>query len=231
MASWKRSRVGHRTLVTAPLAALAVFGLVACNNGEVASDVQGTTPPVFTGAPAPEGMEGEEEAGTGTNPSELSGDLTNADGDVIGTISVTEETGHLAIEVEAEDLEPGFHGFHMHQNPVCEPDSVAPDGGEPGDFLSAGGHLQVDGNTGYPSSGDLTSLQVRSDGTGQLMTTTDSVELDDLRGGVSFIVHEGADNFANIPERYVLADGGPVPDEQTLSTGDAGSRVACAVVE
>jgi Cu-Zn family superoxide dismutase len=45
------------------------------------------------------------------------------------------------------------------------------------------------------------------------------------------IVHEKADNFANIPTRYALPDNAPVPDQTTLSTGDAGARVACGVIE
>ena len=45
-------------------------------------------------------------------------------------------------------------------------------------------------------------------------------------GGVAVVVHAGADNFANIPTRYA-----PAPDEQTLMTGDAGSRIACGVIE
>lgn len=235
MASWKRSRVAHRRLIAAPIVAVAAFGLVACSANEQPSDVEGTTPPVFTSSPAPAGMEeGGEEGGEvdgGRTEAAMSGDLLDPEGESVGTVSFTEEDGHLKVTVEAEGLTPGFHGFHMHQNPVCEPNSVAPTGGAPGDFNSAGGHLQVGGNTGHPSSGDLSSLQVRSDGTGELVTTTDSVTLDDITDGVAVIVHSGADNFANIPERYVLADGGVVPDAMTLATGDAGSRVACAVVE
>ncbi|MBY6680449.1 superoxide dismutase family protein [Rhodococcus sp. BP-316] len=241
MASWKRSRVAPRTLVVAPLAAVALFGMVACSNGEEASDVAGTTPPVFTSSAAPAGSEhGEESHSAGGEGSEgggsateaaMTGDLRSPEGETMGTVSFAEVDGHLEVTVEAEGLTPGFHGLHMHQNPVCEPDSVAPTGGEPGAFLSAGGHLQVNGNTGHPASGDLTSLQVREDGTADLTTTTDSVTLDDLRGGVAVIVHSAADNFANIPTRYTLPDGQPVPDATTLSTGDAGSRVACAVVE
>ena len=45
----------------------------------------------------------------------------------------------------------------------CETNSVAPKGGTPGDFNSAGGHLQAPGHTGHPASGDLTSLEVRPD--------------------------------------------------------------------
>jgi superoxide dismutase, Cu-Zn family len=59
-----------------------------------------------------------------------------------------------------------------------------------------------------------------------LATATDRFSIADLRDadGSAVMVHSGADNFANIPARY----GGP--DQETLSTGDAGSRLACGVV-
>ena len=109
----------------------------------------------------------------------------------------------------------------------CETNSVAPSGGEPGNFLSAGGHFQAEGHSGHPASGDLTSVQVLEDGTATLVTTTDAFTVDELvaNGGTSVMIHAGADNFGNIPTRYA-----PAPDQQTLDTGDAGGRVACGVI-
>lgn len=219
----------------APVAALAAFGLVACSAPEEPSDVQGTVPPVWTGSEDPNASAVEADAPESGASSEdtIEAEFRNADGTTVGTVSFADEDDHLVVTVEAEELEPGFHGLHIHTVGTCEPNSVAPDGGEPGNFLSAGGHLQIDGRTEHPASGDLTSLQVGEDGTGMLVTTTDMVTLDDLRAddGRAVIIHEGADNFANIPTRYTLPDGATVPDEQTLSTGDAGGRVACAVLE
>ena len=57
--------------------------------------------------------------------------------------------------------------------------------------------------------------------------------LGELLGGAktAIIIHEKADNFANIPpERYQQVNGAPPPDETTLATGDAGKRVACGVI-
>ena len=54
--------------------------------------------------------------------------------------------------------------MHIHSVGKCEANSVAPTGGAPGDFISAGGHFQAPGHSGHPASGDLTSLQVREDG-------------------------------------------------------------------
>ena len=131
------------------------------------------------------------------------------------------------------EVSPGFHGLHVHSVGKCEANSVAPTGGAPGDFNSAGGHFQVPGHTAHPASGDLTSLQVRQDGSAMLVTTTDAFTAEDLQAGqkTAIIIHETSDNFANIPpERYQQVNGAPGPDQTTMATGDAGSRVACGVI-
>ncbi len=66
---------------------------------------------------------------------------------------------------------------------------------------------------------------------GTVVTVTDGITMEDLTPGRAVIIHANADNFANIPNRYTLPDGAAVPDQTTLSTGDAGGRVACAVVK
>ena len=86
---------------------------------------------------------------------------------------------------------------------------------------------------GDPESGDLTSLQVRKDGGALLVTTTDEFTKADLlaSAGTSIVIHAGADNFGNIPaDRYTQVNGAPGPDHTTMSTGDAGKRVACGVL-
>jgi Cu-Zn family superoxide dismutase len=186
---------------------------------------------VWTSSPGPAGAgehgEQEEEqdtpAGSGTEV-----ELKSPSGAKVGTANIAEEGNHLRITVDTTGLTPGFHGLHIHQDGKCEANSAPPAGGAPGDFLSAGGHLQVGGATGHPASGDLTSLQVRKDGHGYLVTTTDTVTLSDIRGK-AIIVHAASDNFANIPNRY-SREGGTGPDQQTMSTGDAGGRVACGVI-
>ncbi|OZE99441.1 superoxide dismutase [Rhodococcus sp. 14-2470-1b] len=227
--STARSRTIRSWRIATPVVAVAAFGLVACTAPETPSDVAGTTPPVWTGHEDPSGHGVAADSPEGT----VEAEFENAAGTTVGTVSFVEEGDHLVVTVEAEGLTPGFHGLHIHTAGLCEPNSVAPAGGEPGNFLSAGGHLQVDGRTEHPASGDLTSLQVGEDGTAMLVTTTDAVTMDDLRadGGRAVIIHEGPDNFANIPPRYTLPDGAAVPDMNTLMTGDAGGRAACAVLE
>jgi Cu-Zn family superoxide dismutase len=177
--------------------------------------------------------------GTTTAPSagaeRLTTQLKTADGTPVANATLDFANGFATITVEtvaANILKPGFHGLHIHSVGKCEANSVAPTGGSPGDFNSAGGHLQVPGHTGQPESGDLTSLEVRSDGSAKLVTTSDSFTAAELLAGekTALIIHEGSDNFANIPTRYTQQSGAPGPDQETLATGDAGKRVACGVI-
>ncbi|WP_280251350.1 superoxide dismutase[Cu-Zn] [Nocardia abscessus] len=227
MAPSTTRRPSWRTVT--PVLAVAVFGLAACSNSQESSDVQGTTPPVWTGSPAPAGQSSTEH-GTPHTESGAKVELKDPSGASVGTANFTEDGSHLQVTVEAHGLRPGFHGLHVHQVGKCEANSVAPTGGPAGDFLSAGGHLQVGSANAHPASGDLTSLEVRSDGAAKLVTTTDKVTLDDVKGK-ALIIHADADNFGNIPNRYVRADGVAGPDESTLATGDAGGRVACGVIQ
>lgn len=209
----------------APVLAVAALGLTACSNSQESSDVKGTTPPVFTSSPAPAGAATGHGAEGDNAPRESTAvTLKDPTGGTVGTASVVKVGNHLEITVEAHGLKPGFHGMHIHQFGKCEPNSTAPSGGAPGDFLSAGGHLQVGEQNAHPASGDLDSLQVLKDGTAKLVTTTDAVTLEEIKGK-ALIIHAGADNFGNIPTRYA-----PAPDADTLATGDAGARVACGVV-
>ncbi len=231
--------------ISAPLRVLAAAALIvpiasACSPNEPVATQPGTTPAVWTGSPPPsaagqEGVAGEPTTTTTTGET-LSADLKTADGTSVATAQIVFSGNYATITVKTTasgQLTPGFHGLHIHSVGKCEPASVAPTGGAPGDFNSAGGHFQVAGHTSHPASGDLASLQVRSDGSAMLVTTTDAFTAADLQAGAktAIIIHEKADNFANIPpERYQQVNGTPGPDETTMATGDAGKRVACGVI-
>ncbi|GAA5048690.1 superoxide dismutase[Cu-Zn] [Nocardia callitridis] len=211
-----------------PMLAVAALAVAGCSNSQESSDVEGTTPPVWSASPEPAGgsESGENESGS----EGLKVDLKDPAGITLGTAVFADQSGHLQVTVEAHGLTPGFHGLHVHQVGKCEANSVAPTGGPAGNFLSAGGHLQVGGATSHPASGDLTSLEVRGDGSAKLVTTTDKLTIEDIKDK-AVVVHADADNFGNIPGRYTRADGQTGPDESTLSTGDAGGRVACGVIQ
>jgi superoxide dismutase, Cu-Zn family len=213
------------------LAAAAVIVPIAaaCTPNEPVATQPGTTPSVWTGSPSPSaeaghgGGHGQGSAAAGDET--LTANLALADGTEVATAEIVFTDGFATVTVQTTGeggLTPGFHGLHIHQVGSCE-----------GDFTSAGGHFQAEGHSGHPSSGDLSSLQVRADGSALLVTTTDAFTAEDLLGGgkTAIVIHEKADNFGNIPaEKYQQVNGTPGPDQQTLSTGDAGSRVACGVI-
>jgi superoxide dismutase, Cu-Zn family len=227
--------------IPAPLRLLIAAAMIvpiasACSPNEPVATQPGTTPPVWTGSPPPSAGAGEGQAQSGAKGEKLTADLKSPDGTTVATAAIEFENGYATLTVKTTasgQLAPGFHGLHIHANGKCEPNSVAPTGGAPGDFNSAGAHFQVAGHTTHPASGDLASLQVRGDGSAMLVTTTDAFTAADLLAGAktAIIIHEKADNFANIPpERYQQINGAPPPDETTMATGDAGKRVACGVI-
>jgi len=228
-----------QTLTVATLFAVPALALSACTPNEPVASEPGTTPSVWTGSPAPSAQaegEGQGQGEAAPSGEKLTAQLKNPSGTTVATADFAFSSGYVTVTVKTTgsgQLAPGFHGMHIHSVGKCEASSVAPTGGEPGDFNSAGGHFQVPGHSGHPASGDLTSLQVREDGTAQVVTTTDAFTAEDLQAGAktSIIIHEKADNFANIPaERYQQTNGTPPPDQTTLATGDAGKRVACGVI-
>ena len=160
-------------------------------------------------------------------------DVQNADGADLGTVefsSAEDNDQAMVVSAELSGLEPGYYGFHVHANGVCEAESSAPDDpSETGAFLSAGGHLGGDDARHPEHAGDLPALLVMESGEAKLTFQTDRLTRDNLMDddGSALMIHSDPDNYANIPERYA-ADGA---DEDTRSTGDAGSRLACGVIE
>jgi Cu-Zn family superoxide dismutase len=161
------------------LVSLSAAAVSACSSPQHASTQPGTTPAVQSGSPA---------ATTSAAPgaASLAAELKTPDGKSVATATFDFTGGYVTVTVKTVApgiLSPGLHGMHVHEIGKCEPNSVAPSGGPPGNFLSAGGHYQAPGHTGKPESGDLTSLEVRSDGSAYLVTTTDAFTRDDLLAG------------------------------------------------
>ncbi|OBJ40699.1 superoxide dismutase[Cu-Zn] [Mycobacterium colombiense] len=207
--------------------------LGACSSPEHVSSVPGTTPAIWTGSPSPSAAKAAE-PGPATAPSIIT-HLKAPDGTEVATARFEFNSGYATVTIETTAdgvLTPGFHDVHIHKVGKCEPNSVAPTGGAPGDFLSAGDHFQAPGHTAEPASGALPSLQVRKDGSGTLMTTTDAFAMEDLLTGqkTAIIIHAGAANSANTPTSASNNQTNPGPNDMTMSTGDPGKRVACGVI-
>jgi Cu-Zn family superoxide dismutase len=226
---------GHRHVAAATLSAPSVLFLAAsvallsgCSSPQHASTVPGTTPSVWTGSPAPGGKAESAYGETGVPaPQSLTTHLKAPDGTQVATAKFDFSNGYATVTIATTGVgvfAPGFHGVHVHKVGKCEPNSVGPAGGASGDFLSAGDHFQAAGHTSQPPSGDLSVLQVRKDGVGMLVTTTDAFAMEDLLTGekTAIIIHAGADNMPN--------GGMAESDQMPMSTGDASKRVACGVI-
>ena len=130
---------------------------------------------------------------------------------VAGTVSFTETTSGVQVVAEVSGLTPGKHGFHVHEKGDCSD----PEG------KSAGGHFNPGGTEhGAPDAdvhhaGDLGNLMAGEDGNARLEAVFEGVSLsgDDGLIGRGLIVHADPDDLSSQP------------------TGNAGARVACAVIE
>ncbi|OLO04089.1 MULTISPECIES: superoxide dismutase family protein [Salinicola] len=138
-------------------------------------------------------------------------------GDSVGTV-MAEDTDHgLLLTPDLSDLNPGIHGFHLHQNASCD---TSESDGEVTPAGAAGGHFdpQETGTHQGPYSdeghlGDLPALMVDSDGKATTPVLAPRLKASDLSGH-AFVIHEGGDNYSDEPK-----------------LGGGGSRVACGVIE
>lgn len=151
-------------------------------------------------------------------------EVKDAEGKTLGTVNFSAEESSVLIEAVLEGLEPGYHGFHVHENASCEADA------KEGPFTTAGGHFNPTDEKHSKHAGDMLPLFAKDDGTAKYTATLDNMTVEQLKQEeLSVIVHANPDNFANIPDHYE-ADGEKGPNEDTLKTGDAGDRQACGIV-
>lgn len=128
-----------------------------------------------------------------------------------------------------------FHGLHVHANDDpsngrgCQADPAQPPDTW---FVSADGHLSKAGRRHGSHAGDMPSPLVVRDGSAWLEFTTGRIDLKSLVGR-AVILHDGRDNFGNVPtgtapDEYTPNSAAAV--EKTRKTGNAGDRMACGVI-
>ena len=131
---------------------------------------------------------------------------------------------------------PAFHGLHVHANDnatngvgcVADPAALPSTW-----FVSADGHYKHMATEVHGShAGDLASIHLNADGTGEMRTTKDGLSPSELVGKV-VILHAGPDNFGNVPvgtalDQYTANAADAVA--KTQATGNAGDRFACGVI-
>ncbi len=130
---------------------------------------------------------------------------------VHGTVTFTQDGGVVRVRGNLTGLKPGAeHGFHIHEKGDCSS----------GDGMSTGGHFNPGGKPHGPQdaehhAGDMPA--VRADGYGNASVSFE------LRG-VS--VGSGA---TDIVGKGLIVHRDP-DDYRTQPTGNAGPRIACAVI-
>jgi Cu-Zn family superoxide dismutase len=130
---------------------------------------------------------------------------------VTGKATFSPQGDKVHVEAELSGLTPGKHGFHIHEFGDCS----APDG------TSAGGHFNPQGHEhGAPGAsshpGDLGNIEADVNGRATLSLVVDAITIDAGALGIvgrGLIVHEKADDLVSQP------------------VGEAGGRVACAVIK
>ena len=131
---------------------------------------------------------------------------------VTGTVRFVQTGGTVAVSGEVRGLKPNAeHGFHVHEKGDCSS----------GDGMSAGGHFNPAGQPhgrhaqGAHHAGDLLSLKADAAGTAKFSFTTPALAVGQGASDVvgrGLIVHRDPDDYATQP------------------TGNAGPRLACAVI-
>ncbi len=140
--------------------------------------------------------------------------VRDAAGRELGTLTLKDAETGLAVAGRLAGLPPGEHGVHLHATGRCNPPA----------FDSAGSHWNPgerqhgSANPQGPHAGDLPNLVVGADSAGMMEGTTAAGS---LRGevplldadGAAVIIHAGRDDYQGQP------------------SGNAGSPIACGVVE
>uniref|UniRef100_A0A0A0QA66 Superoxide dismutase [Cu-Zn] n=1 Tax=Sedum alfredii TaxID=439688 RepID=A0A0A0QA66_9MAGN len=135
---------------------------------------------------------------------------------VEGVVTLTQEDdGPTTVNVCITGLTPGLHGFHLHEF-----------GDTTNGCISTGPHFNPKGLThGAPEdeirhAGDLGNIVANADGVAEATITDNQIPLTGPNAvvGRAFVVHELEDD---------LGKGG---HELSLSTGNAGGRLACGVI-
>ena len=118
-----------------------------------------------------------------------------------GQVVISETPYGLVFTPSLTALPPGMHGFHVHENPSCEPKEKD---GKMTAAMAAGGHYDpaASKHHGMPwgdgHRGDLPGLYVDAAGNANDPVLAPRLKLADVKGR-SLMVHAGGDNHSDHP--------------------------------
>jgi Cu-Zn family superoxide dismutase len=149
------------------------------------------------------------------SPKTVRGSFIDGKGQTLGSVTLTEVSKGVLVEAEVSGLPAGQLAFHFHATGKCEPNAR---------FESAGGHFSPQGQKhgyyveGGPHAGDMPNQFVSQDGKLRTQVINANVTLGE--GAASLLDQDGSALII-----HAKAD-----DYRTQPSGDAGERVACAVI-
>jgi len=151
-------------------------------------------------------------------PATHGGSFKSPDGAERGTLTLTAAPDGVLLRIDVKGLTPGWHALHFHEKGACSDDK----------FASAGGHVHGETpvthgllSVGHNDAGDLPNIYVAAEGTGaaEVYSNLITAQTKDKRpaifdaDGTAVVIHGMADDYVSQP------------------IGNAGPRVACAVIQ
>ena len=129
-----------------------------------------------------------------------------------GSVKLTQMGDRVKVEGEIAGLEPGRHGFHIHEKGDCS----APDAASAGAHFNPGGKKHGGTEGAERHGGDLGNLTANEYGKAQVSVTVDGISVGTGPNGVigkGLVVHGDPD------------------DMKTDPGGNSGDRIACGAIE